>query len=435
MLWEVTGKLGEWGIAIWQWVTENAPTWGGKLWEWAGLAWEWLTAEGGVISTTAAQLGEWSTAIFEWVSDQKNRDGWVGELAKWSTDAWTWIRDDLVPNTRTQLQLWADIFTNSDSPGMAVVNYLGITFPFAVNQAITAWQTAQTEFQTVTDAIAGMFGEGTAGSGLISILDFAFTEMILLGSGFVSDLGNLITAAILVTQGDWAGALEELKQIGVRKWDDLGRHGNNAKTLLTGQWTAAGSDLQKGFQAGWDKEVANSERRVNGFTTFIPSVMKDELDMRSPSRVFEGFGMNVVQGFDDGFSKKWTQFEHGNRTTVTGWKNWFKNIFGIRSPSTVFEDYGTNIVTGLARGIEGASAMVYDAMGGLSMGMALEPSYAYASGSSDADDEPTMREVVMELRLLRQVLQDKNMTANVTVAGASGGGIASFNAFENGLRR
>lgn len=353
-------------------------------------------------------------------------------ITTWSTNVQTalgdvlgFVRDDLVPDTIYWMKTWADIFTNSEQPGMAVVFFLGTTFPMATNQAVTAWQELKTEFQEITTSITDMF----AGSeGLVPIIDFALTELILVGSGFVQDFGNLITGIISALNGDWEGALDALKEIGERKFNDFGIHADNFRKIFTGKWKTSAEDLQKGFQAGWDKEVKNSERRIEGFSTFIPSVMKDELDMRSPSRVMEGLGKNVVEGFDRGFDDKWKTFKEGSRTTVTSWVDWFRGIFGIKSPSTVFEGYGENIVAGLARGIDGASGLVYDAMGNISTGMTPY----FDTDDDNSEDAILMRENNNLLRILIAELRNKNMTANVTVGG--GGSYGSLVTHAAGMR-
>jgi len=76
-------------------------------------------------------------------------------------------------------------------------------------------------------------------------------------------------------------------------------------------------------------------------------------------------GGDVIQGFRDGVTDAWNGFIKWWNDTVGDVVDVVKDIFGIRSPSRVFDDIGVNLIKGLERGL-GRSNKVTALMGDLS---------------------------------------------------------------------
>lgn len=154
-------------------------------------------------------------------------------------------------------------------------------------------------------------------------------------------------------------------------------------------------------------------------------------------------GKEIIQGLWDGAVSIWNNFKHW-------WSGIWRTLTGtvdvkmkIGSPSKEMEKRGAWAVEGFALGAKGAMPMVSDVMGSLantSMSMGggyTAPEYAYAGGygaSSPAQPTTSTTRIEQLLTVLIQELRNKQLTANVTVAGGGGGGLASAGGFEAGLR-
>ena len=76
---------------------------------------------------------------------------------------------------------------------------------------------------------------------------------------------------------------------------------------------------------------------------------KEELEAGKPNLIkdFELAGNDISNGLIKGIEE---QTENNKPWYKKIWDSvigWFKNIFGIKSPSTVFEGFGVNIMEGL----------------------------------------------------------------------------------------
>lgn len=88
---------------------------------------------------------------------------------------------------------------------------------------------------------------------------------------------------------------------------------------------------------------------------------------------FSEFGSNLIQGLVNGIRTAW----EGAKEWVVGLgqsiKGWFTSEVEIHSPSRVFKGYGVNIVEGLAIGMDKAEPLARDASKNLSSAVKFEP--------------------------------------------------------------
>lgn len=87
-----------------------------------------------------------------------------------------------------------------------------------------------------------------------------------------------------------------------------------------------------------------------------------------PGRFVE-FGHQIVEGLKQGIMEKWDSMVDGLRSQWDGLKDSFAEALGIKSPSRVFRGYGRNISEGLALGITDQQPMVGQAMDGVIAGL------------------------------------------------------------------
>ena len=82
---------------------------------------------------------------------------------------------------------------------------------------------------------------------------------------------------------------------------------------------------------------------------------KEELEAGKPNLIkdFELAGNDISNGLIKGIEEQTKNNKPWYKKIWDSVIGWYKNIFGIKSPSTVFEGFGVNIMEGLLRGMKG----------------------------------------------------------------------------------
>ena len=88
---------------------------------------------------------------------------------------------------------------------------------------------------------------------------------------------------------------------------------------------------------------------------------------------FTEFGSNLISGLVNGIRNAWEGAKQIVSDLGDGIKGWFADKLGIHSPSRVFKGYGVNVVEGLAIGMDNAQPLATEASKNLSSAVKLEP--------------------------------------------------------------
>lgn len=88
---------------------------------------------------------------------------------------------------------------------------------------------------------------------------------------------------------------------------------------------------------------------------------------------FTDFGKNMIDGLVNGIRNAWEGAKQIVSDLGDGIKGWFAEKLGIHSPSRVFKGYGVNVVEGLAIGMDKAEPLARDASKNLSSAVKFEP--------------------------------------------------------------
>ena len=88
---------------------------------------------------------------------------------------------------------------------------------------------------------------------------------------------------------------------------------------------------------------------------------------------FTEFGSNLISGLVNGIRNAWEGAKQIVSDLGDGIKGWFAEKLGIHSPSRVFKGYGVNVVEGLAIGMDNAQPLVTEASKNLSSAVKFEP--------------------------------------------------------------
>ena len=109
-----------------------------------------------------------------------------------------------------------------------------------------------------------------------------------------------------------------------------------------------------------------------------------------PSK-FTDFGKNMIDGLVNGIKNAWEGAKKIVSDLGDGIKDWFAEKLGIHSPSRVFKGYGVNVVEGLAIGMDKAQPLAQKASDSLSEAVSFDGA---AKGSLLANYQPLNRNAV-----------------------------------------
>ncbi|HII3800486.1 TPA: phage tail tape measure protein [Pasteurella multocida] len=158
-----------------------------------------------------------------------------------------------------------------------------------------------------------------------------------------------------------------------------------------------------------------------------------------PSK-FSDFGKNMIDGLVNGIKNAWESAKEMVSSLGEGIKSWFAEKLGIHSPSRVFKGYGVNVVEGLTIGMNKSIPMAENASDNLSSAVGLS---GVSQGGVLANYQPLNRGAIAQAASQSQgITVHFNPTINVNGADKNGvlnqveqGLKMSFSEFEMMLKR
>lgn len=202
--------------------------------------------------------------------------------------------------------------------------------------------------------IAGAIGIAAAAGPVLVGIGAMIPLLSTLAAGFVALLSpiGLVVAAIAAVA---AGAY-----LIYQNWDGIAAYFQGLWDSVTATFTAA-VDLVVSTVQGM-KTAA-----LTAIDELIQAVKAKMIQMAADMRDWAG---NVIDGFVQGFNDRIASAKE----SVTGFAGdvagWFKDTLGIRSPSRVFMGFGENISDGLAIGVKRSADVAVDAVSSLADRMA-----------------------------------------------------------------
>lgn len=174
--------------------------------------------------------------------------------------------------------------------------------------------------------------------------------------GALKVIASIIRAVMAAIRGDWSGAWEHIKAALSAMWDSMKTVVRNALSALKGILTGLG-------------------RKILGWIGDLGGLLKDA-------------GRAIIQGLIDGITGKLTALWDTVSGLAGDIKDKFAGVLDIFSPSKVFRGFGVNLMEGLAAGIADASKLPLSALSGVSANLSMpslaSPSLATAGGAAVA---------------------------------------------------
>lgn len=148
-----------------------------------------------------------------------------------------------------------------------------------------------------------------------------------------------------------------------------------------------------------------------------------------PSK-FSDFGKNMIDGLVNGIKNAWESAKQIVSDLGEGIKGWFAEKLGIHSPSRVFKGYGVNVVEGLAIGMNKSLPIAEDASDNLSSAVGLN-GVSHNTGVL-ANYQPLNRADVMSSVAMQSQGITVHFNPTINVNGGDRNGV--LNQVEQGLK-
>lgn len=185
-----------------------------------------------------------------------------------------------------------------------------------------------------------------SGKGAINLTTFSnYADKVV--SGFREKIGSTYT-----TVGDkistWASD--------IRDYFTSSSHGSINSTKFS---TFAGNIIS-GFKGKITTSYSDCQTSITTWANKVKSWFSDTASVSS----FQGFAKNVIHGFRDGINSFYRDCEDAVKSWASKVTDWFKEKLDINSPSKVFEQFGLYTVQGFNKGINNAGKTTKKAVSG-----------------------------------------------------------------------
>lgn len=354
---EWVATLADWAKAAWQWIAEEgAPKAVKALQDWAADLGQTLQAE---LPNFLKMLFEWGTQIYKWIGDavpkairalsdfitsfvdkgtSEGGDSFGQMVGKWLHTLIDWIWKDLVPKV-------GPAFAEFLKVALAALGNIALEF------AIMGAKLGVTILTSLAEALLNMVGInislGDLRTNIFSTLDSWREPLKQKAQEVTKAIGEGIQVAGKWSSDRWTefmGILHKDLDDGLQAKDFVSIGSNLIKWMIDGvksMWGSLPEELKNMLSNAWSTVLS----------TFNFAVWKD-------------ISLQIVQGLISGIDEKWQEFLGKLQSLIDGLPQIVKDQLGINSPSKVFEDIGQNIMAGLAQGIAGNSFQPEYAMRG-----------------------------------------------------------------------
>ena len=185
-----------------------------------------------------------------------------------------------------------------------------------------------------------------SGKGAINLTTFSnYADKVV--SGFREKIGSTYTT-VRDKISTWASD--------IRDYFTSSSHGSINSTKFS---TFAGNIIS-GFKGKITTSYSDCQTSITTWANKVKSWFSDTANVSS----FQGFAKNVIHGFRDGINSFYRDCEDAVKSWASKVTDWFKEKLDINSPSKVFEQFGLYTVQGFNKGINNAGKTTKKAVSG-----------------------------------------------------------------------
>lgn len=308
----------------------------------------------GKFSDCQAKVLEWAGKIKDWFSGTS-----FGKICKstWETYGQNIIggfRDKIgnaYTSTRDKISAWAsdvkDYFSGSSHGAVNSTTWasyadkvvsgfrekIGNTYT-TVRSNISTWAADVKDYFTGT------------GKGAINLATFSnYADKVV--SGFREKIGSTYTT-VRGNISAWAAD--------VRDYFTSSSHGSINST----KFSTFASNIISGFKGKISTSYSDCKSSITTWASNVKTWFSDTASVSA----FQGFAKNVIHGFRDGINSFYKDCENAVKSWAGKVSDWFKEKLDINSPSKVFEQFGLYTVQGFNKGINAAGESTKKAVSG-----------------------------------------------------------------------
>nr|DAW55784.1 MAG TPA: tail tape measure protein [Caudoviricetes sp.] len=169
----------------------------------------------------------------------------------------------------------------------------------------------------------------------------------------------------LAERGVNEGILAKLQQMGPQGGlyvQELVNASDEKLATLNEVFTQGGESAMNGLTAGMDTGALGITDKIKGIVQSQVSSLQEEIAAAD----FPEKGKNIPEGVGDGIKAGAEIASEASKNMATKIKDTFQNEMDIHSPSRVFNEYGGHITTGLAQGVDSGAAQPVSSVTNLS---------------------------------------------------------------------
>lgn len=313
-----------------------------------------LSGISGKFSECCDKVLEWAGKIKDWFSGTS-----FGKICKstWENYGQNIIggfRDKIgnaYTSTRDKISAWAsdvkDYFSGSSHGSIN-----STTWADYANKVVSGFRdkignvytTVRSNISTWASDIKDYFTG--SGKGAINLTTFSnYADKVV--SGFREKIGSTYTT-VRDKISTWASD--------IRDYFTSSSHGSINSTKFS---TFAGNIIS-GFKGKITTSYSDCQTSITTWANKVKSWFSDTASVSS----FQGFAKNVIHGFRDGINSFYRDCEDAVKSWASKVTDWFKEKLDINSPSKVFEQFGLYTVQGFNKGINNAGKTTKKAVSG-----------------------------------------------------------------------
>ena len=313
-----------------------------------------LSGISGKFSECRDKVLEWAGKIKDWFSGTS-----FGKICKstWENYGQNIIggfRDKIgnaYTSTRDKISAWAsdvkDYFSGSSHGSInsaTWANYADKVVSGFRDKIGNVYTTVRSNVSTWASDIKDYFTG--SGKGAINLTTFSnYADKVV--SGFREKIGNTYTT-VRDKISTWASD--------IRDYFTSSSHGSINSTKFS---TFAGNIIS-GFKGKITTSYSDCQTSITTWANKVKSWFSDTASVSS----FQGFAKNVIHGFRDGINSFYRDCEDAVKSWASKVTDWFKEKLDINSPSKVFEQFGLYTVQGFNKGINNAGKTTKKAVSG-----------------------------------------------------------------------
>ncbi len=353
-------NVATWSAELWQWIVDGAAEVRGKMADWAGKVYAYVRDN---LPTWKEKLNEWAIAATDWIKNSETSGRMRASMSEWRDNILSWMNENAIQPDEAVDMFSAFVESWGDITARVITGIAGMIVD------VVEWITGTGKDQ-VGEGVDSLYGslfveDDPLMDAARERLKLAFSEALTKIGEALRDGAKAIGTAILdglieglIPEDGWlASAISGFKKFWQTVKDFFGV--SSPSTLAMDlAW-----DIWQGFINGFNG-------RIEEVSNHVGAVMRDIWARITSVMSFDtwfAWGGDLMRGLKDGIFHQLENVKTTLGDAMTTLKDLIPDIFGIGSPSKVFKGFGINLMDGLSGGITSGLDGVLSALD-LSMG-------------------------------------------------------------------